>query len=107
MALDLSALAGATPWGAAANAIGGALTSSLPSSATQGPVAGGPVTVNVSGFGGKSSGSSSQSLTQAEPDRGDSFPAIGGGVGGALPSWVIPAAGVLLLLVLVTALARR
>lgn len=106
MALDLSGLAGATPWGAAANALGGALTSSLPSTATQGPVTTGPKVINVAGFGGKASGSATQSLTQPEADRGEWFPAAAVG-DNSLPVWVLPIGGVLLLLALVGAIARR
>lgn len=105
MALDLSGLAGATPWGAAANALGGALTSSLPSAATQGSVTTGPKTINIAGFGGRSSGSATQSLTQPEPDRGQWFPSSG--VGGEGAAWLVPAVVAVLAVVVVGALARR
>ena len=107
MALDLGGLASASPWGAAANALGGALTTSQPSTANQGPTTSGPKTINVSGFGGRSSGSATQSLTQAEPDRGDSFPMTSIGDGAGFPAWVIPAAAGLLLLVVVASFVGR
>jgi hypothetical protein len=105
VAFDLSSLAGATPWGAAANALGGALTSSLPSAATAGPVVTGPKTVNIAGFGSKSNGTAQQSLTQPEPDRGEWFPSTPTLDG--LPPWVLPAGGALLLLALVASIASR
>jgi hypothetical protein len=113
VALDLSGLGGlasATPWGAAASALSAAVNTPNTSAATAGPVGSGPKVINVAGFGSKASGSASQSLTQAEPDRGDAFPlsTVGGSVGGFdVPPWVIPAAGALLLLAIVVALARR
>lgn len=107
MALDLSGLASATPWGALGNVVGGALTSSLPSAATAGPVTTGPKSINVSGFGGRSSGSATQSLTQAEPDRGGFFPSVSSGDGAAVPAWFLPIAGALLVVALAGAILRR
>lgn len=107
----LGSLASATPYGAIANAAAQVLGTPTASTATQGPSAQGPVSVNVSGFGSKSSGyaqaSTPQSLTQAEPDRGFAFP--GSSVGDAgLPAWVLPAGiGVLLLVVVLATLKKR
>jgi hypothetical protein len=109
VAFDLSGLASATPWGAAASAIGGALSSTPSSSLTAGPVTTGPKVINVAGFGSKSSGSATQSLTQAEPDRGEYFPSTPSGslAGVDVPPWVLPAVGVVLALGLVGAFVAR
>lgn len=106
MALDLGGVGGLTPWGAAANALSGALSTPTSSSLTAGPVTTGPKVINIAGFGSKSNGTATQSLTQAEPDRGDAFPLSSVG-GASVPDWVLPAAGAVLLLALVVSLVRR
>lgn len=108
MAFDLSGLAGATPYGAAFNAAADVAKAALggDTSLKAGPVTTGPKSINISGFGGRSSGSATQSLTQAEPDRGLWFPSSSVG-DSALPDWALPVAGVVLLVVLVGVLARR
>jgi hypothetical protein len=107
--LDLSGLGGlaqATPWGAVGSALTAAASTPASSAATGGPAASGPKTINVWGFGGRSSGSATQSLTQAEPDRGQWFPSSAVG-DNAVPSWVLPAVGVVLAIAIVGALVRR
>jgi hypothetical protein len=108
VALDLAGLAGATPWGAIGNAAASVLGTPTSSSLTAGPVTTGPKVINVAGFGSKANGSATQSLTTAEPDRGDYFPSTpSGGAFGDMPAWVLPAVGVVLALALIGALVRR
>jgi hypothetical protein len=94
VAFDLSGLASATPWGAAASALSGALSTPTSSSSGAAPLQSGPKVINVAGFGSDARGSASQSLTAAEPYRGDWFPSTPSD----WPPWVLPAAGVLLVL---------
>ena len=94
MAFDLSGLAGATPWGAAANAFAAVASTPTSSSSGAAPLQAGAKVINVAGFGSEARGSATQSLTAAEPDRGQWFPSTPS----ELPEWVLPAAGVLLLL---------
>lgn len=94
-------------WDAAAGLLGGGgglsgLASSAPSQATAGPVSAGPVVVNVAGFGSKASGSASSSARDFPAQGGIAYPDETG-----LPSWVVPAAGVALVLVLVLAIVKR
>jgi hypothetical protein len=113
VALDLSGLGGlaqATPWGAVGSALTAAASTPASSAATGGHTTSGPKTINVSGFGGRSSGSATQSLTQAEPDRGGSFPlsSTGDGFAGAdVPAWFLPVLGGLLVVAIGAAIVRR
>jgi len=97
-------------WDAAAGLLSGGsslgnLGAGGSSSAAAGPVSAGPVVVNVAGFGSKSSGSASSSARD--------FPAAGGTAYSdetgmpAMPSWVLPAAGVALVLVLALSIVKR
>lgn len=106
MALDPSSFASVTPAGAAASILSAAASTPASSAATGAPATSGPKTINISGFGGRSSGSATQSLTQGEPDRGGSFPmsAVGDL---AVPSWVLPAVVAVLAIALVGAFVRR
>ena len=111
MAFDLGGLAAATPAGAAA-AIGvAAVSTPAASQASSGPTALGPKVISIAGFGSKAGGSASQSLTQAEPDRGGYFPSTPSSLGvfGGLdvPGWVLPVVGVLVVLGVVGAVLRR
>lgn len=89
MALDPSAFASATPAGAAAAVLSAAAQTATSSNAANGPSALGPKSINVSGFGGRSSGSATQSLTSPEPDQGHAFPFSSIGDAG-VPSWLLP-----------------
>ena len=112
MALDLGQLAGAaagaTPYGAAAQLLSGAINTPTTATATQGPIAGAPVSVNVAGFGSKASGEARQALTQSgtPATSSSSFPATGGAPLD-VPSWVLPAGLGLLALVLVLHVLKR
>jgi hypothetical protein len=108
VALDLSALSQATPAGAAASILTAAASTPTSSGNTGAPTAIGSKVINVAGFGSKAEGRASQSLTQAEPDRGEFFPSTASAVGGFdLPGWVLPAVAVVLGVGLVGALVKR
>jgi hypothetical protein len=110
VALDLSALGGlaqATPWGAAASALTAAASTPASSAATAAPLQSGAKVINVAGFGSDARGSATQSLTAAEPDRGQWFPSSSAVGGFDVPAWVLPAIGAVLVLGVVGALMRR
>ena len=111
MSFDPSSLASVTPASAAAQILSAAAQTATSSGAQGGASALGPKSINISGFGGRSSGSATQSLTQAEPDRGDTFPSstVGdGSLGFAVPPWLLPAViGVVVLAVGITLLKRK
>jgi hypothetical protein len=108
--LDFGSLANATPAGAAASILTAAASTPTSSGNTGAPSATGQKVINIAGFGSKANGSATQSLTAAEPDRGDYFPStptLGLGVGLDVPPWVLPALGVVLALAVVGAQLKR
>lgn len=108
MALDLGGLAQATPWGAVGSALTAAASTPASSAASSGPAALGPKVISIAGFGSKAGGSATQSLTQAEPDRGEYFPSTPTSIAGVdVPGWVLPAVGLLVVLGVVGAVLRR
>lgn len=97
--------------GLAAGMLGGGgglgLSSSSSSSAQTGPVAIGPVVVNVAGFGSKASGKASAAATQS------GFPASSGATAYSnemglpeMPGWLLPA-GLALVVVIAFSLSRK
>lgn len=104
----LGGLASATPWGAVGSALTAAASTPASSAATAAPLQSGNKVINIAGFGSDARGSATQSLTAAEPDRGEWFPSTStASPFGSMPEWVLPAAGVLVALVVVGAVIRR
>lgn len=104
MALDLSAFSQATPAGAIGGVLSAAASTPVGATAHGAPATSGPKTINISGFGGRSSGSATQSLTQPEPDRGQFFPSS---PSSGVPSWLLPVAVAVLLVGVVVRFAGR
>jgi hypothetical protein len=103
VSFDLAGLAGAaaqaTPWGAgltAATDLAKGFTDSGPSSARGAPVTGGPVSVNIAGFGSKSSSTATQDLKSSQSDGGDFPAATSAPIVQSMPQWFLPALGLLL-----------